>query len=241
MNKWLKTGFIALTLVLAVSTATAAVSPSISVAAAKKSAPARKMDAGVFKKKLAELAKTSNAVKKDQNYLYGLLTQHIEILTGQIGEIFGDPTAAGATEDEMYTFFTDTLVKLSDQDASVQEYFLQDELDQLSSLADRWIASAKQADKLTASYDKLTTTYNSYVKDKKYQEALNVRSQQISLDKKINEVLKSILSVDSDIYSVFDDVLSAQSDVESGSDYSDSGDSYDGRYTDNSVYHDVYR
>jgi hypothetical protein len=244
MNKWLKTGFIALSLVLAASTAVAAAAPSVSVAAVKK--PARKMDAGVFKKKLAELAKTSSAVKKQQNSLYDTLQQHIGVLTGQIGEIVGDPTAAGSTDDEMFTFFTDTLSKLSDQDASLQEYFLQDELDQLSSFADSWLASAKQMDKLTASYDKLTAAYNDNVKQKKYQEALDVRAQQINLDRKISGVLSSLLSVDSEIYSVFDDVLNAQAGADSSADdNSDSSNSYDDgssdSYSDGSVYNDVYR
>jgi hypothetical protein len=121
------------------------------------------------------------------------------------------------TDDQLSSFYFDTLMNIADQDPSIVDYFDQGVLDELSPLADKVLTLHAKAEKLSLTYDKLDQSYNNYVMQSKYVEALNVLFQQINLDKKLNDIYQSILSNQDEISAIISDGLTSQSDDESNS------------------------
>jgi hypothetical protein len=221
----------------------------------------KKMTEGAFKKKIAEFAKMSKSIEKKQIKLLVELQTSQDGLTDQFLELLGYPTAVGTdpatatepavdsnpttpattqpsvtsatynTDDQLASFYMETLTNIADQDPSVADFFDQAVLDELSPLADKVLTLYANAEKLSVSYDKLNQSYNNYVKQSKYSEALNVLSQQINLDKKQNDIYNSILSIQEEISSILSDGLPAQSDDESNS--NDQGDHQNINHDDN--------
>lgn len=229
MKKMVKAGLLGLSLLVGMSGMVVA-GPSYTVSA---KSIELKMTEGTIKKKLAELTKMSKSITKKQSKLLDALQTSQDDLIAQFTDLLGDPTAASTdpatatvpaatppsvtsatynTDDQLASFYADTLTNIADQDPSIVDYFDQGVLDELSPLADKVLTLHAKAEKLSVSYDKLDQSYNNYVTQSNYSEALNVLVQQISVGKKLNDVYNSILSVQEEISSLISDGLPSQSD-----------------------------
>jgi hypothetical protein len=226
-KKWLAA---AIALVVLLST--------INVASAEGS---RKMTTPVFNKKLAELAKASTTVKKQQNNLLASLNKQEQSLSSQLVDIMDEQDAAGYTSTEIKAYFSATIDKLSRRDDAISEYFLPDEMDLLSSYAGDWLSSSKLGAKLRDNNSKLGSSYYSLVKEKKYQDALNARNQQIALDKRLNSVYQELIDIEKKIDLTLYDVLHPQLEDDQSNTNDDWDDGYDSYPSSgNSVRGDVY-
>ncbi|UVI31093.1 hypothetical protein [Paenibacillus spongiae] len=238
VNKAIK-GIMVISIMLA-STGVAAAEPLNPASASVHASPManKKMTAATFNKKLAEQARTSGALKKQQGALLIQLKNSESKLTDQLVELLEAEDAVGFLNEERTQFFAGTMAKLAARDEGVAEYLEEDELDLVSSLSSGWLSASKQVDKLKASYAKLGAAFKTYVNQKLYQEALNARNEQIGLDKKLNAFYSGMIYKQDEINDVLYDVLNPYAFDDEWIDDSDHEDVYDGGY--NSVWDSVY-
>ncbi|MCQ6563090.1 hypothetical protein [Paenibacillus mendelii] len=238
MNKAIK-GVMALSIMLA-STGVAAAEPVQPAAAVANASPLanKKMTAATFNKKLAEQARTSSTLKKQQGYLLGQLKNNESGLTDQLVELLEAEDTVGYLNEERTLFFAGAMNMLSTRNDSVAAYLEEEEMDLLSSLAAGWISQSKQATKLKESYAKLGVTFKTYVNQKLYQEALNVRNEQIGLDKKLNTLYTAMVANQEEIHEVLYDVLNPRLYEDEWTDEDSSEDNNDDGYE--SVWDAVY-
>jgi hypothetical protein len=188
----------------------------------------KKMSPKTFNKQAAELSKKIKSYKSNQQNLAETLSGNRLLNAENFALVFEDETL-GLSDDELLQYYLVLVQKFSDRENSLEELFDQEEIDIISDYMYDINATNKNIDKLKTKIAAYDTKYNSLVKEKKYEEAIKARNDEIKAYSQLSAILNKGIDFEYNLYYDTEDMFAGLQDNsdENSDDYTDEDDYYD--------------